>query len=1066
MDVENLAKELILKNMTPEQQMAVLDSIKESVAKAKEVQKRKIGENVDLVVQALKKIEEDIRSRYDDIGNAIEKRVASIKDGRDGIDGRDGKDGKDGKQGKEGRPGRDGKDGKDGLNGVDGQDGVSVVNAHIDFDGSLVIHLSSGKEINVGEVVTQDLAEKIKVITNGGGTSQVVLDTLASLQTQIDDLIPSQSGQSGKFLTTNGTALSWASVTGVLTYKGTWNASTNTPALASGVGFGGDYYVVATSGSTNLDGITDWLIGDWLIFNGATWQKIDQTNTVTSVNGQTGAVSLTTTNINEGTNLYYLDSRARQSLSAGTGISYSTSTGVITNSSPDQTVSLTAGTGISTSGTYPNFTITNSSPDQTVSLTGAGTTSISGTYPSFTITSNDQYQGTVTSVTGTSPIVSSGGNTPAISIPQATSSVNGYLSSTDWSTFNNKGNGTVTSVAQTFTGGLISVSGSPITSSGTLALTVAGTSGGIPYFSSASTWASSGALTANSLVIGGGAGVAPSTTTTGTGVLTALGVNTGSAGAFVVNGGALGTPSSGTVTNLTGTASININGTVGATTPSTGAFTTLSASGVATFSAGSAAAPAITTSGDTNNGIFFPAADVTAITTAGSERMRIDSSGNVGIGTSSPSSKLEVYDATSAVARVTAGTEIFEIRNTGSEVRLAVVSADPMTFRTSNVEAMRIDSSGNVGIGPSTPTQNLSVNGYISVNSNNISADNSLGFRNRIINGDMRIDQRNAGASVTVNITGSTMFPVDRFFGSGMTSAGVFTLQRSTTAPTGFTNSMIATVTTADSSIAASDLYYVTQLIEGFNVADLGFGSASAKTVTLSFWVRSSVTGTFSGALANSAYNRSYPFTYTISSANTFEYKTITITGDTSGTWLTDNGIGLRVYWNLGSGVDNTGTAGAWTGAGNVGADSTVALISTVNATFYLSGVQLEVGSVATPFERRPYGTELQLCQRYYQMIVGTSGCPASSTLCDFAIQFPQQMRAAPTCTQAGAVTITDVAASDFAQSSTGFSSVDGPSVYGHHIRLSNFTGLTTFRPYLWRNTNSTNNILLYSAEL
>lgn len=754
MDVENLAKELILKNMTPEQQMAVLDSIKESVAKAKEVQKRKIGENVDLVVQALKKIEEDIRSRYDDIGNAIEKRVASIKDGRDGIDGRDGKDGKDGKQGKEGRPGRDGKDGKDGLNGVDGQDGVSVVNAHIDFDGSLVIHLSSGKEINVGEVVAQDLAEKIKVITNGGGTSQVVLDTLASLQTQIDDLIPSQSGQSGKFLTTNGTALSWASVPGVLTYKGTWNASTNTPALASGVGFSGDYYVVATAGSTNLDGITDWLIGDWLIFNGATWQKIDQTNTVTSVNGQTGAVSLTTTNINEGTNLYYLDSRARQSLSAGTGISYSTSTGVITNSSPDQTVS----------------------------LTGAGTTSISGTYPSFTITSNDQYQGTVTSV------------------------------------------------AQTFTGGLVSVSGSPITSSGTFALTVAGTSGGIPYFSSASTWASSGVLTANGLVIGNGAGAAPSTTTTGTGVLTAignavntasglvtqsgtltnsslligngssagisstttgtgvvtaLGVNTGSSGAFVVNGGALGTPSSGTVTNLTGTASININGTVGATTPSTGAFTTLSASGVATFSAGSAAAPAITTSGDTNNGIFFPAADVTAITTAGSERLRIDSSGNVGIGTSSPSvkleinrgsagsiatftdgvstnfnfstsgtvgtfgtdagstslalkttgterlridssgnvgigtsspsSKLEVYDATSAVARVTAGTEIFEIRNTGSEVRLAVVSADPMTFRTSNVEAMRIDSSGNLLIGGTTSYGKLTT--YVGNNS-------------------------------------------------------------------------------------------------------------------------------------------------------------------------------------------------------------------------------------------------------------------------------------------------------------------------------------------------------------
>ena len=183
--------------------------------------------------------------------------------------------------------------------------------------------------------------------------------------------------------------------------------------------------------------------------------------------------------------------------------------------------------------------------------------------------------GTVTSVTGTAPVVSSGGATPAISMAAATTSVNGYLTSTDWTTFNNKGSGSVTSVAQSFTGGLISVAGSPITTSGTLALTVAGTSGGIPYFSSASTWATSAALTASALVVGGGAGAAPATITTGTGVTTALGVNTGTAGAFVVNGGALGTPSSGTVTNLTGTASININGTVGATTANTGAFTTI-----------------------------------------------------------------------------------------------------------------------------------------------------------------------------------------------------------------------------------------------------------------------------------------------------------------------------------------------------------------------------------------------------------------------------------------------------------------------------------------------------------
>jgi len=444
MDVESLAKQLILQNMTPEQQKAVLASIRESLQKTRQLQKQKVTENVQQVVQALKKIEADIRSKYDDLGNKIERRVASIKDGKDGKDGKNGANGRDGRDGSVGPQGQRGKDGLNGKDGRDGVDGVSVTDAHIDFDGSLIISLSSGRTINVGEVVAPDLAEKIKVITNGGGTSQTVLDTLASLQTQIDNLIPSQTGQSGKFLTTNGSVLSWGSVAGGLSYQGTWNASTNTPALASGVGVNGYYYIVATAGSTNLDGITDWQIGDWLMFNGTVWQKIDQSNLVTSVNGQTGAVVLTTTNINEGTNLYYLDSRARQALSAGTGISYDNSTGVITNSAPDQTVALTAGTGISTtgtypnftiantapdqtvaltastgisiSGTYPNFTITNSAPDQTVSLTGAGTTTIAGTYPNFTITSADQYQGTVTSVTGTSPVTSSGGATPAIGL--------------------------------------------------------------------------------------------------------------------------------------------------------------------------------------------------------------------------------------------------------------------------------------------------------------------------------------------------------------------------------------------------------------------------------------------------------------------------------------------------------------------------------------------------------------------------------------------------------------------------------------------------------------------------
>jgi hypothetical protein len=297
MDVESLAKQLILKNMTPEQQTAVLDSIRASVSQAKDVQKQRIGENVRMVVEALKKIEADIKTRYDETGKAIEKRVASIKDGKDGRNGVDGKAGRDGRPGADGATGPRGADGLNGKDGRDGIDGVSVTDAHIDFDGSLIISLSSGRVINVGEVVAPDLAEKIKVITNGGGTSQTVIDTLASLQTQIDNLIPSQTGNSGKYLTTNGTSLSWSPIQGVLDYKGTWDASTNTPTLTSSVGTTGNYYVVATAGSTNLNGITDWQIGDWLLFNGTVWQKIDQTNLVTSVAGRTGAVTLANTDI-------------------------------------------------------------------------------------------------------------------------------------------------------------------------------------------------------------------------------------------------------------------------------------------------------------------------------------------------------------------------------------------------------------------------------------------------------------------------------------------------------------------------------------------------------------------------------------------------------------------------------------------------------------------------------------------------------------------------------------------------------------------------------------------------
>jgi len=240
-----------------------------------------------------------------------------------------------------------------------------------------------------------------------------------------------------------------------------------------------------------------------------------------------------------------------------------------------------------------------------------------------------------------------------------------------------------------------------------------------------------------------------------------------------------------------------------------------------------------------------------------------------------------------------------------------------------------------------------------------------FGFRNRIINGDCRIDQRNAGASVTP--TGD-LYLVDRWQFQTTTASKLSFQQNagSVTPPAGFTNYLGATSLSAY-SIITTDVFVVSQNIEGFNTADLAWGTASAKTITISFWVRSSLTGTFGGSIANSAFNRSYPFIYTINSANTWEQKSVTIAGDTSGTWVTNNGVGIRLLFGLGNGSTRTGTAGAWAGVGYYGANGATSVVGTNGATWYITGVQLEVGSVATPFERRPYGMELALCQRYFQ---------------------------------------------------------------------------------------------------
>jgi hypothetical protein len=286
-----------------------------------------------------------------------------------------------------------------------------------------------------------------------------------------------------------------------------------------------------------------------------------------------------------------------------------------------------------------------------------------------------------------------------------------------------------------------------------------------------------------------------------------------------------------------------------------------------------------------------------------------------------------------------------------------------------------------------------------SINGATPTTDNTMG-RNRIINGDMRIDQRNAGAAVSTD--GS--FVVDRFkFYEGVTSATA-TGQQSTDAPSGFKNSLVYTVGTG-ASPGATDYAGIQQRIEGYNIADFGFGTSDAKTFTLSFWVKSSVTGTFGVSFRNSGSTRSYIDSYTINSANTWEYKTITITGDTSGTWSNDNEVGISCFFDLGVGSTYSTTAGSWQAGNFFGLTGGAKLSSTSGATFYITGVQLEAGSVATSFERRSYGTELQLCKRYYQRYTGGSGNygyigltmgVGSGTNISVMFPFEQEMRAAP----------------------------------------------------------------------
>jgi hypothetical protein len=333
-------------------------------------------------------------------------------------------------------------------------------------------------------------------------------------------------------------------------------------------------------------------------------------------------------------------------------------------------------------------------------------------------------------------------------------------------------------------------------------------------------------------------------------------------------------------------------------------------------------------------------------------------------------------------------------------------SGNTVFVSTSSTNALTIGPTGNVAF----------ANSNFSIAGQTISAYSGM-MKNRIINGNMRIDQRFAGAAN--NNIAAPQYQVDRWYHQGIVAGKLRFQQNNTNGPgssatqlvTGFSNYFGANVVSSN-TVNSSDYWFMVQPIEGLNVADLNWGTPSASPVTLSFWSYSSIAGTHSGSILSSNVARSYPFSYTINTANTWQYQTITIPGDTSSTanWYSNNNIGMYVIYSLGVGSTQSGTAGSWASYNFWAATGAVQVVNNANGSFYLTGVQLEKGSQATAFEFRHYTTEFDLCRRYFQKSYNDDVIPGTSTDVSIvvagdwnggergiSVPLPIRMRASPT---------------------------------------------------------------------